>query len=158
MSDLDAPKVRSFIRSLEATDMSGATVGHVMTVLREMCKTAVADKIMDSDPTANIKIADRRAREMTILTKDEYKRLLEVIDPRFRLLIVTLVSTGLRWGECIALKSDDIVKMDNGRWVVKVRCTIAEVGGKHTERNYGKTAKAMRDVTINAELASQLQA
>src|SRR6185437_8548323 len=121
-------------------------------------KTAIADKILTSDPTSNVKIADRRAREMRILSKDEYKRMMAVIDPVFSLLLRTLVSTGLRWGECIALKSDDVIQRTDGKWVIKVRRTIAEVNGQQYERNYGKTARAMRDVTIDAELASLLTA
>jgi len=34
LRDLDAPKVRAFVRSLEASELSGGTVGAVMTVLR----------------------------------------------------------------------------------------------------------------------------
>jgi integrase len=154
--DLDAPKVRSFIRALEGK-MSGATVGHVMTVLRELCKTAVEDRILIKDPTEGIKIADRRAREMTILTPAEYWRVLAAIEPGYQLLVRTLISTGLRWGECIALRPDDIIQ-DGDRWSIKVRRTIAEVGGKQSERDYGKTAKAMRSITIDADLASELTA
>jgi integrase len=154
--DLDALKVRQFIRALEG-QMSAATVGHVMTVLRELCKTAVQDRILGHDPTQGIRIPGRRAKEMTILTPDEYRRLLAAIEPHHKLLVRTLVSTGLRWGECIALRPADVVHAD-GRWVIQVRRTIGEVGGRQTERNYGKTAAAMRDVSIDADLASELRA
>ena len=66
--DLDGPRVREFVRALEASGMSGATAGHVLTVLREMCRTAVADGLLDRDPSAGVKVANRRAREMTILS------------------------------------------------------------------------------------------
>jgi len=140
--DLDAPRVRQFIRALEAKPrMSGATVGHVMTVLRELAKTAVQDGILDRDPTAGIKIADRQAREMTILTPDQAAALNLAIQPHYRLLLRTLLSTGLRWGETIALRPSDVIQAD-GQWVIKVQRTIIEVGGKQTERNYGKTEGA----------------
>lgn len=38
-----------------------------------------------------------------------------------------------------------------------MRRTITEVGGKQTERDYGKTPRAMRDVTIDASLAEALR-
>jgi hypothetical protein len=50
LADLDAPRVRTFIRGLEATRLSSSTVGLVMTTLRTMCETAVADRLMDRDP------------------------------------------------------------------------------------------------------------
>jgi integrase len=155
--DLDAPKVRQFIRALEAKPrMSGATVGHVMTVLREMCRTAVQDGTLARDPTAGIKIADRQAREMTILTQEQATALKLAIQPHFRLLLRTLLSTGLRWGEAIALRPSDVIQAD-GQWVIKVSRTIIEVGGKQTERNYGKTVRAMRYVAIDAALAEALR-
>ena len=155
--DLDAPKVRQFIRALEARPrMSGATVGHVMTVLREMCKTAVQDGILDRDPTAGIKIGDRQAREMTILTPDQAAALRDAIQPHYRLLLRTLLSTGLRWGEAIALRPSDVIQVE-GKWVIRVRRTIVEVGGQQTERDYGKTPRAMRNVAIDDALAEALR-
>ena len=157
LRDLDAPKVRALIRALEARPrMSGATVGHVMTVLRMMCETAVQDGILDRDPTAGIKIADRQAREMTILTPAQATALKLAIQPHYRLLLRTLLSTGLRWGEAIALRPADVIQVE-GRWVIKVSRTITEVGGQQTERNYGKTLRAKRDVTIDASLAEALR-
>jgi len=157
LRDLGAPEVRQFIRALEADpELSGATVGHVMTVLRMLCQTAVQDGILDRDPTAGIKIADRQAREMTILTPDQAAALKLAIQPHYRLLLRTLLSTGLRWGEAIALRPSDVIQ-DEGKWVIRVRRTIVEVGGKQAERDYGKTPRAKRDVTIDASLAEALR-
>lgn len=61
LADLDAPKCRSFIRQVEATGLSSSTTGLIMTVLRAMCETAVADRLMDRNPTSGIKIATRHA-------------------------------------------------------------------------------------------------
>jgi integrase len=154
LAELDAPKVRTFIRSIEGT-MSGSTVGHVMTVLREMCKTAVQDKLMTSDPTTGIKISGRKAPEMKIITTDEYKRLLVAIPAHYQLLIMTLVSTGLRWGECLGIKASDIEPKGNG-YVIHIRRNVRQVGGKCEIVSYGKTANALRDVTITSELGQSL--
>ena len=54
LADLDAPKVRSFIRAVEATGLSSSTVRLIMTTLGELCRTAVGDKLMTSDPTASV--------------------------------------------------------------------------------------------------------
>lgn len=156
VADLDPPKVRTFIRGLEASKLSGATVGHVFTVLHEMVKTAVNDGLLDRDVCAGIKIEGRKSREMTILTPADYRRVLDATPQHYKLLIELLASTGLRWGEAVAVKSDAIVQDAWGRWGVEVIRTIAEVNGKPIERNYGKTVNAKRFVTIPEELARRL--
>jgi len=154
VKDLNGGMVRDFINGLEGT-MSPATRGSVLTVLRALCLMARQDGILDHDPTAGIRVKDQRAREMTILTAAESRRILAAIQPRYTLLVRTMLDTGLRWGEAIALRPDDIVESE-GIWAIRVRRTIAEVGGKQTERNYGKTSTSMRDVEIEAELAADL--
>jgi site-specific recombinase XerC len=78
LADLDAPKCRSFIRQVEATGLSSSTTGLIMTVLRAMCETAVADRLMDRNPTSGIKIATRHAQEIRVLSPDEYRAVLAV--------------------------------------------------------------------------------
>jgi integrase len=155
LAELDSAKVRTFIRGLEDSDLSGSTVGHVMTVLREMCKTAVNDNLMPKDPTQGVKIADRRNREMRILAPAEYKVLLSVMPKQYILILQLLVSTGLRWGEAMGLKHTDITARGNG-YVISVRRVIVEVGGKPVVRDYGKTVNSQREVTIDKELGEKL--
>ena len=126
LRDLTPADVRTFFRGLEASgSMSGATIGHVATVLREMCKTAVNDGLMERDVTAGIKIAGRRAREMRILQPDEYGRLLAVTPRPYWLVIRGLTETGLRWGELMGLKASDI---SDGQ--LTVRRVLVQVGGR----------------------------
>lgn len=155
LADLDAPKVRTFIRGVEAGKLSASTVGLVMTALREMCRTAVIDGLMDRDPTSGIKIVSRRTREMRVLTPEEYRRLLDTIPAHYKLLVRTLTGTGLRWGEAMGLKGRDVQQHGSG-YVIKVRRVLTEVAGKISEGDYGKTARATRDVTIDADLAKAL--
>lgn len=64
-----------------------------------------------------------------------------------------MFATGVRFGEANALKSSDIVQRPNGKYVIQVRRSVAEVDGKPIERKYGKTSAAQRDVPIGGELA-----
>jgi integrase len=155
LADLDATRVRTFIRGVEAGRLSSGSVGLVMTVLREMCRTAVADRLMDRDPTSGVKIAARHAKEMRILTVAEYRALLDTIRPHYSLLIRTLVATGLRWGEAMGLQAQDVIPHGSG-YAVKVRRVMIEVAGKTSIRPYGKTARATRTVTIDGDLGRVL--
>jgi integrase len=156
LHELTASDVRIFFRNLER-ETSGATVRKVMTVLHEMFRTAVADGHMEHDPASGLKISAAQTREMRILTPDEYHRLHKVIDTRYKLFVKTAVSTGLRWGELIAINGTDVVQEGN-RHFIRVRRTISETRGKTYEKSYGKTARAMRDVSIDAGLAADLAA
>jgi integrase len=45
---------------------------------------------------------------MTVLTRDEFALLLSKISPQYQPLVLTLVATGLRWGEATALTPADL--------------------------------------------------
>lgn len=154
---LTPARLRQFVQDLEKRGLSGGTIGHVMTVLHEMIKMAVEDELLTRDIAANVKVAGRKARTMRILTPDEYRYLHGEMPEWAQLIVETLVSTGLRWGEAMGLKKDCVIQ-EKGRWVIRVRRTIAEVNGKPVFRDYGKTANAMRDVTIHEDLAKRLLA
>lgn len=154
LHDLTPADVRAFFRGLEREGrLSGASVGHVMTVLREMCRTAVNDGLMGKDPTAGVKIASRRAREMRIVEPAEYGRLLMATPPAYRLVVRALTETGLRWGELQGLKAEDI---SDGQ--LSVRRVLIEVGGKCQVRDYPKTTRSHRTITISPDLAADLVA
>jgi integrase len=156
LRELSPGDVRGFFRQLEDDgELADPTIHRVMVVLRQMCRTAVDDGLMPKDPTANIKAGGQGNREMRILVPAEYEKLHAVMHPYYRLLLETLVTTGLRWGECIALRPDAIAEID-GRWYIKVRRTFAQVRGRLKLRDFGKTPKATRLVSIDADLAQRL--
>lgn len=157
LKDLDNARVRTFFRELESGRLSPASVGHVATVLKEMIRTAVADGLMDRDPTITLKLDSRTAREMKILTRPQYERLLAVVDPRYKTLIELLVQSGLRWGESQALRPGDLEDCGS-HFVIKVRRSVAEVGGIPEERDYLKTSRSKRDVAVSHELGEALLA
>ena len=43
-------------------------------------------------------------KKLRILTPEEFEKLLGCIQDRFRVLLLTEIETGLRWGELIALR------------------------------------------------------
>ena len=64
-----------------------------------------------------------------ILTPTEYDRLLVCIPDRFRVLVMTDIETGLRWGELIALRPRHI---DFLHKTITVEQTIVEVSRKYS--------------------------
>ena len=64
------------------------------------------------------------ARKARILTPDDYSLLLAAIPDQYKLMVDTLIETGLRWGEFIALKPRHI---DFLRRSITIEETIVEV-------------------------------
>lgn len=158
LADLTKDHVTTFFATLQDSDLSYSAVGQALTVFRGICQSAVAEGFTSHDPTAGIVLRKKKTvEEMRILTPAEYRKLYDAIDDRYKLFIRTLVSTGLRWGECIALRASDIVRTHEG-YVIRVRRVITEIAGKREERAYGKSIHASRDVSIDQELATALQA
>lgn len=155
LADLDAPRCRAFIRQAEAAGLSGSTVGLIMTVLRAMCETAVADGLMARDVTSGIKIAGRHAQEIQVLSPLEYRRVLAATPVHYQLLVQALVSTGMRWGEAMGLQLGDVSKRGTG-YVISIRRVMIEVAGRVSLRGYGKTPGATREVTIDRDLGEAL--
>jgi integrase len=126
LHELMPAQVRIFARTLEASKLSPAYVNKIVTLLNTMCKTAVADGYMPSNPCETVRAGDKSTREMRILTKAEFARIRKMVHPHYKPLIETLVTTGMRWGECIAVKTDAIVQVGK-TWVIRVRRTFAEI-------------------------------
>lgn len=66
-------------------------------------------------------------------------------------------TTGARWGEIVAIRGTDVEQRGSG-YVVNIQRTIEEVGTTFTERGYGKTATAMRAISVTEDLATELAA
>ncbi|HYZ52795.1 MAG TPA: tyrosine-type recombinase/integrase [Streptosporangiaceae bacterium] len=152
LAELSPADIRAFIRKQE-TEVSDATVGHVMTVLRAMCRTAVEDGLMEKDITAGVKIAPRRDREMMIATRPQARVIREAAPEHYRLLIEALFETGARYSELMGLQARDITGN-----VIRIRRTIVEVASKPIEQDHGKSRNAVRNIPVEPDLARRLVA
>jgi integrase len=155
LAELDEAKVKSFIKALGRTRLAAGTIGNALTVLREMCKSAVKAKLMPEDPTVDVKVKDRKSPEMHILTSGEYHMVMKVIPDYYALLVECLVNTGMRWGEAMGLKATDVTPRGTG-YVIRVRRVIIDIPEGCSVRDYGKTANSQRDITISRELGEKL--
>lgn len=66
-------------------------------------------EVLKKDPFENIRTPKPEKKLPTVLTKEEIKRLIQnVTNPKHRLLIEFMYSSGLRVSECVNLKIEDI--------------------------------------------------
>lgn len=94
----------------------------------------------------------RAHKEMRFLTDPEIGRLIAAVDPRYRPLVLLLVATGLRWGEAIALRVQDVDVLAGKLLVLR---TLHEIAGRHVFTE-PKTVRSRRTVSFTKQVAAAL--
>jgi integrase len=102
------PHVREFMMALLAKELSPKTVLNVMVVFKEMLKHAVQWGYLDANPAQYAERPRGEDQEMQILTPPEIRRLLDAADEPTRTLLLCAVLTGMRRGELLGLRWEDI--------------------------------------------------
>jgi integrase len=157
VADADDDDIRKIIRHMEKLGLADNTIRHALVVADLMFASAVP-KLRDDNPATDVKkkFKVRDQREMQFATREQARAIENAVPQRHRLLVRALFTTGCRWGEMIAVKGTDIERRGTG-YVLKIRRTIGETSGEGVYlRNYGKTAKAKRDISVPEALALDL--
>jgi integrase len=124
------------------------------TVLRSVLETAVRDELLATNPAAKAKRPGVPRVEARYLSVAEVGVLLEAAkDSRYAPLLRLLVSTGLRRGEALALRWQD-VDLTNG--VLRVHGTLSRVGGQLVIGE-PKTKRSRRDVPLSPATVALLR-
>ncbi len=122
------------------------------------CRTALQkatdDRLIKKNPAIGCKIPPKKSREMQVLTPDEIKRFLiqAKCDGFFEIFLVAL-STGLRRGEDMALKWEDL-NLDTGE--LKVRRQVKRTKGRLVITE-PKTEESVRTIILPKSLVSILK-
>ena len=96
------------MKALLAKELSPKTVLNVTVVLKEMLKHAVQWGYLDANPAQYAERPQGEDQEMQILTPPEIRRLLDAADEPTRTLLLCAVLTGMRRGELLGLRWEDI--------------------------------------------------
>ncbi len=129
-----------------ARALSRTTVRHVSLTLRTALRDAVRRGVLAADPLAMVRAPRRAETQIVILTREEAARLVDAaVDEPFGAADVVAVTVGLREGELLGLRWDDI---DRGRRRLRVRgnATRGLDGRRHVTAP--KTAAGRRDLTL----------
>jgi len=145
--------VRAWVTKLLDSGLSPTTVRKAYFALNDLLRAAVADGRLAVNPARDVPLPPERPGEQRFLTTTEIDQLAAAIRPdRHRLLVLTAVYAGLRWGELAALRRHR-VDLDRGR--IRVAETVTDVNNQLT---YGppKTPRSLRTVPVPRSLADQL--
>jgi integrase len=144
---LSALDVQELYQAKLDAGLSPRTVQIVHTTLHKALKQALKWSLVPKNVTDSVTPPKSQQKEIRVLTQEEVKRLLRAASgERFEALYILAVTTGMRQGELLGLKWED-VDLDKG--IVRVRRTIWK--GMATAP---KTAKANRPISLT-EMAKE---
>jgi integrase len=137
-SDVEALvlRLRARTRVVQAEDgseeeiraLSDSTIRTTYTVLRSALDGAVRDGVLARNPAAVIRRPGVERTEARHLTPSEVRCLFSAAESsRYHSALVLIAATGMRRGECLALRWADI---DHDAGVLKIRGTLSRIGGK----------------------------
>ncbi len=126
--------------------LSPTTVQHHHRLLREALAQAVKWRVLAVNPCEAVEAPRRVKREILALDEGQTHRLLAAVAPtRLGVLVLVAVLTGLRRGELLALRWQD-VDLDGGRLRVTRTTEQTEAGGIGFKMP--KTEKSRRPVAL----------
>lgn len=111
---INTGSVEKWITKRLKENMALGTIRKLIVTMNQIFAYAVRHRKIDSNPVTNAErprktVDDDTSNKIRILTPDQIRKLLDSMeDQKFRLFFMTAVLTGMRQGEIIGLKWDDV--------------------------------------------------
>jgi integrase len=155
--------VRGLYREKLRAGSSPRTVRYVHVTLHKALKQAVMDQLIPRNATEAVKPPQLSKEEIRPLTPEQAKTLLQTAaetDDRLEALYVLAVNTGLRQGELLGLKWDD-VDLEEGTLQVRRTLSMTKAGPvlstpKTTGSSRGVKLKRRASAALRSHLERQL--
>lgn len=155
LDQLRPQRVEGWFVDLRTSGLSDASVSKLYNLLRSILATAVRDGVLGRNPTDAVDRPKVERKEAEFLTGAQIQLLKDAArGTRHGPLFEVMVMTGVRPGEALALRWDDV---DFDRRLLHVDGTLARVNGQLVE-TAPKTAKSDRWLHVSDRLAAVLQA
>lgn len=130
VSTIKKTEVQAWITEAHRNGTGVATLEQARALLRLIFKHAVESERILANPATGIKLPPDPKKERCFLTVQQVQALAEAAGEHYSTLILTLATTGLRFGEVSALRVMDV---DFDRSRLEVRKAFSDVGGKLVE-------------------------
>jgi integrase len=118
--------VRAWVAELSAKGLAPATVQKAYQLLGKVMGAAVDAGMLMQSPCRRVPLPRVEREEMRFLTPAEIARLADLIDPRYRVVVLVAAYGGLRIGELAGLRRR---RVDLLRGTVEVTEIVTEAGG-----------------------------
>ena len=100
--------IRRWVTELLDSGLSPATVRKAVFALRQCLAAAVADDRLSHNPALQIPLPSERQKPARFLSRAEVERLVDATPSRHQALVLVGAYAGLRWGEAVGLRRQDI--------------------------------------------------
>ena len=159
VASLTVDDVAELLHQLRRSGCSAKTSASALATLQSVLRFARRYGWIVADPVERLEHDERprpQRRRQRVLGRAEIERLLGACAPRDRLMLATVLYTGLRISELLGLVWDDI---DFAAGVIHVRAQLSRAHrGAPARRVAPKTPASVRDVPLVAQLARLLSA
>lgn len=146
--------VQGWARQMQRGGLAAATVRSCVQLLASILDAARRDGIIPDNPARGVSLPTVPPGAEVYLTRDEADRVLDQMKPDEQAVTMTLLYTGMRWGEVAGLH---LRRVDLLRRRIDVVETLVEVKGQRIIKPYPK-GKRRRTVPVPRDLADVLAA
>ncbi len=133
--------VRAMYRRLIKDGLTPSTVSHAHNLLKQAMRDAVREKRIRTNPLEDVKPPKQTRKDKDVLTPEEVRRLLDTVSgDRFECAFYLLALTGVRIGECLALRYENV---DLRAGTIRIERTL-----HHGECSEPKTQNSRRRLSL----------
>jgi integrase len=156
LNRLTGATVRGWHAELRSGSLSDASAAKAYRLLRQICQSAVDDKLMRESPCRIKGAGSDRSRQRQVPTLDEVDRLANAVEPRYRGMVLLAAHAGLRKGECFGLARRHLELAAKPPTVTVERARI-ETASLGLIFQGPKTVAGLRTLVLPASLVGELQ-
>ncbi|EGD51740.1 integrase family protein [Thermoanaerobacter ethanolicus JW 200] len=154
ISKLNPLLIQDMLTNMMNKNLSARTIRYTHTILKNALNQAVKWQIISNNPCNNVDLPKQTKQEMKVLTPEQAKKFLEAcVYNRWGILFEVLLTSGMRPGEALGLKWEDI-DFKNNRIYVKRNLTRTNDGWKLEEP---KTPRSRRTIPLPKEVMKSLK-
>jgi integrase len=134
--------------------VSATTAAKAYRLLRSLLTTALDDELIGRNPCILRGAGVERSAERPVISVAEVATLSDVIDPRYRALVLLATWAGLRFGEAAALRRGDI-ELASG--TVRIERQLQELKSGERQEGPPKTEAGKRVVSLPPHVLPELE-
>lgn len=127
LASIDRPAVKAWVAQLVADGIGAGTVKNIANCMKAVMASAVEGGRIKVNPVVGVRLPRPEHNEMVFLTAGQVLELADAVGSEHRTLVTFAAFSGLRAGECAALRWE---RVDLLRGSVDVVESYAEVHGK----------------------------
>ena len=155
LAELTPHIVQNFINQLIEKELSTGTIHLIFTLLKSSLRNAVNNDMINKNPAAYIKTPEIITKVSNVLEPEQQIRFLEVAkNAKYGDIFILMLCTGMRIGETIALKWDDINFTNEELYVKRTINLVKDLENPNAKwrKEYGtpKTKSSERTIPLQS--------